>query len=193
MKKLILAIIMAATSAHAQQFTADQICDLLMDSTTNNAIHMFIDAKDTNTSLKHKKFYTFKVTTEEKLGEFFGMKKSSDNSDYQMTQNGLTYNFKQYSFGRMLTQIEHIPAVIEESSDSNTEISPDGSVPTKVTYYWNIYKLCKSATCSNPDKSTVGKGDWHLTTGFDDQMISNQDVYYFIYPGKKPVKVNCVD
>ncbi|MEZ4846779.1 MAG: hypothetical protein R2877_07555 [Bdellovibrionota bacterium] len=23
-----------------------------------------------------------------------------------------------------------------------------------------------------------------MTTGFDDQIIQNQDVYYFIYPGK---------
>ncbi|MCC7460113.1 MAG: hypothetical protein IT286_02310, partial [Proteobacteria bacterium] len=173
MKKVILAaIILAASSVHAQQFTPDLICDLLIDSGKANSIYMFVDAKDTSTSLKHKKFYTFRVRQEEKLGEFFGLDKTTDGSAMLTTQNNLSYNVKHYSFGRMLTQIEGIPTPVTETSEEEVVISADGTVPTKPVYYWNIYKLCKLDSCTNPDQSKVERGDWHMTTGFDDQILS---------------------
>lgn len=186
-------MILATTSAYAQQFTADRICDLLTDRASSHAMYMFVDAKDTSTALKLKKFYTFKINHEKTLGDFFTQKKSWDGESYLMSQLGVTYGFHSYSFGRMLTQIEGIPMPLRESSNLELKINPDGTVPTKKAYFWLVYGLCKDARCTNPDQTIVEKGDWYLTDALDDQRVSNQDVYYFIFPGKKPPSVLCVN
>jgi hypothetical protein len=170
MRKIFFIALLLSGSADAQ-YTSEEICSKL--SKTKQDVQVFFDAYDVDQGKTHNSFHVFKIGNAKKMGEFFDDVKQS--SGYVTSQNNIPYEYQRFD-QRLFTRFFNIPKVV-----------------TKDQKYWNVYKLCKSASCSNPDKSTVQKGDWHLTLGMDDQIIANQDVYYLIYPGKKPAKVNCVD
>jgi hypothetical protein len=206
MKKLIYAVIIVLSVGRAQaQFTADQICDKITGSFNGvKKVGVFFDANDEDQKQAKMEFYTFKITTQIRLGDFFDGQKTV--AGYTTSQNKIPYDFKQYDFGRLFTQFFGIPKPLVETK-KEIKIDDNGNVttpkdPAQTPKYWNIYQLCKQEkwmghkidSCRGTDMKIVGIGDWYLTTGLDHLLVHDTDaeVFAFLFERKFP-KINCVN
>src|SRR5436853_525388 len=108
MKKIMVLFVLFLLNGKAfAQFTADQMCEKLSGADSGNNVYMFVEGYDVEQKKTVQQFFTFEVKEETKLGDFFDKKKAG--TIYETSKNKISYDYKQYSFGRLLTQLMGIP------------------------------------------------------------------------------------